>query len=79
MVSQHNTDLALKPQVVKSISKITPQQLSFPPYKVDPLMSTIIQQIAHIKGLTALFAKSSEDAYSILQYGMKNMTYGSSR
>jgi kinesin family member 20 len=32
---------------------------------------------AYIKGLTALFAKSSEDAYSILQYGMKNATYGS--
>jgi hypothetical protein len=34
VASQHNTDLALKPQVVKSISKITPHQLSFPPHKV---------------------------------------------
>jgi hypothetical protein len=34
---------------------------------------------AYIKGLTALFAKSSEDAYSILQYGMKNMTDGSTK
>jgi kinesin family member 20 len=34
---------------------------------------------AYIKGLTALYAKSSEDAYSILQYGMKKATYGSTR